>query len=527
MIQQQHVLEDLVSFAIKAGMDRGANFVTCIASASRSLRSRIIDGEVRQPKDTDDLGMYLVMWMNGRVITESISPDRTRILGSLNRMAAILQNSSLPPSNFIPPDRAYKGGYDCTAAKKSFASDVAELSNRRAVEFTRDVRGILDANGLILDAVLTQSVSTLILANSMGTYQKHSSTNLDCSVYAFDREQARTLGQARTISAFAYAGGHSFDAVNCEKLAEDVVRKCALQRIDARWNPFKHLSNFTGEQYFDVILEPPFLGALLGYLFGYGGFNGKFYLEGESFLSGRLGEKVFGDNITIWDDPYHPMGIIDPFDWEGKPKEKILLAERGVIKNICYDTTLACTARKQHALDRLYKEYNNHGARDSFETWLQEHNPDGWMQKLTDYGREDQTRSTGHALPAPAAMSYGCAPGNVVIEGGGVNIEDMIRASKWPTLWITKVHYLGFNHFQTGTLTGVGQHGVFLIANGEVVGPVENVRFEMPIPEALQRVTHLGEPQLTGGGLGGESPYVIPPMRIEGFRFIGATGRTE
>ena len=113
------------------------------------------------------------------------------------------------------------------------------------------------------------------------------------------------------------------------------------------------------------------------------------------------------------------------------------------------------------------------------------------------------------------------------MEGGDATIEDMIRASKNPTIWISKVNYMGMKHFQTGTLTGTAQHGVFLVENGEVVKPVENLRFEMQIPEALRHVTHLGEPELIGGVLGGEDPYVIPPMRIEGFRFIGATGRTK
>jgi predicted Zn-dependent protease len=76
-----------------------------------------------------------------------------------------------------------------------------------------------------------------------------------------------------------------------------------------------------------------------------------------------------------------------------------------------------------------------------------------------------------------------------VIEGGESSIEDMIASCEEPALWITKLHYLGMKHFQTATMTGIAQHGVFLVENGKVTKPVENVRFE----EVIKTSSELSE----------------------------------
>jgi predicted Zn-dependent protease len=104
----------------------------------------------------------------------------------------------------------------------------------------------------------------------------------------------------------------------------------------------------------------------------------------------------------------------------------------------------------------------------------------------------------------------------------------MIKNSKEPTLWITKLHYPGMKHYQTATMTGVAQHGVFLIENGQVRSPVENIRFEESIPEALKRVEAMSESRLVFDPLSFSLPsgVVVPAMKIKQFRFVGSTKRS-
>ena len=47
----------------------------------------------------------------------------------------------------------------------------------------------------------------------------------------------------------------------------------------------------------------------------------------RSCLNDRMGRKVFGDNITLWDDVYHPLQVGPEYDGEGLPRQRVLLVE--------------------------------------------------------------------------------------------------------------------------------------------------------------------------------------------------------
>ena len=66
----------------------------------------------------------------------------------------------------------------------------------------------------------------------------------------------------------------------------------------------------------------------------------------RSCFNKRMGKKLLGDNISICDDVYHPLQSGPPFDGEGVPRQKVLLVERGVPKNLVYARS---TAKKMKA----------------------------------------------------------------------------------------------------------------------------------------------------------------------------------
>jgi TldD protein len=80
--------------------------------------------------------------------------------------------------------------------------------------------------------------------------------------------------------------------------------------------------------------------------------------EGLSIYSGRLGEKVASPLITVIDDPtlsnlYGSYNIDD----EGTPAERVILIEKGILKNFLYDRFTAL---------KFHKKSNGHGRRETF-----------------------------------------------------------------------------------------------------------------------------------------------------------------
>ncbi|GAA3447302.1 peptidase [Planomonospora venezuelensis] len=119
--------------------------------------------------------------------------------------------------------------------------------------------------------------------------------------------------------------------------------------------------------------------------------------------------------------------------------------------------------------------------------------PTDWIADGT-LARLVQTRHSAEltALPATPAID------NLVMEGpdGGRSLEEMI-ASTERGLLLTCLWYIREVDPQTLLLTGLTRDGVYLVENGEVVGEVNNFRFNESPVDLLGRVTEVGAGEQT------------------------------
>ncbi len=224
---------------------------------------------------------------------------------------------------------------------------------------------------------------------------------------------------------------------------------------------------------YPVILEAPAVALMTTYL-GLMAFNGKAVYEGRSFLASRLGQQVVDPRLSIWDDATDPRTPGVPFDFEGVPKRKVFLVERGIARTAVYDRRTARLAR---------------------------------------------TETTGHALPQPNA--YGPVPTNLFLSTGETSVEDMI-ASTERGLLITRFHYVRVVDPMRTIITGMTRDGTFLIEGGRIVGGVKNLRFNQSILEAFANLEAIG----AEGTLSAET-YLgaawVPALKVGGFNFTSAT----
>jgi predicted Zn-dependent protease len=221
---------------------------------------------------------------------------------------------------------------------------------------------------------------------------------------------------------------------------------------------------------YDVILEPSAVGEWLEFL-SYIAFSGKNFDEGRSPFSGHLGQRVTGEAVTIWDGARDVRTIAHAFDYEGMPAERLTLIQRGVAK----------------AVGTNYYRARRLGKR----------------------------RSTGHGLRA--STSYECLPLHLFMKGGDSSLERMIRETQRGLL-ITRFHYTNILDPMKTVLTGMTRDGTFLVENGEVVGPVKNLRYTENVLEAFGRIDGASRRLvLTKGNC------VVPAVRIRQVQFTGAT----
>jgi PmbA protein len=195
-----------------------------------------------------------------------------------------------------------------------------------------------------------------------------------------------------------------------------------------------------------AVLEPYALADLLQY-FAWDSFGGLGLLEERSYFTGRLGERVFDEKVTIWDDALEPGGLPKAFDFEGVPKQRVTLAEQGVARGVVWDRRSAKRA-----------------------------------------GGEAQ--GTGHAPPV-ALQAYGPIPYNLSVAGGEAESPDELVAAVDDGIYITRVHYLGIVDPRRGVLTGMTRDGTFRIRGGKIAEPLVNLRFTVAVPDLLADVPAL------------------------------------
>jgi PmbA protein len=320
----------------------------------------------------------------------------------------------------------------------------------RARAVTRVCR-MAEKNKQTAAGILSTGETQSVLANSRGLSTRYEETEAEFSVTILESNS----------SGWAKAGAPDVREIQTDALAARAGRKSAESRFPRELPP----------GHYTAILEPSAVLDLVGFLFY--DFAGTAMLDKRSCLNDRMGKKIFGDNITIWDDVYHPLQAGAPYDGEGFPRQKVLLVDNGVPKNLVYSRA---TAKK--------------------------------MKK----------KPTGHGFALP--NEYGEAPMNLVFAGGDKSVDDMIRSTERGIL-VTRLWYIREVDPYAKILTGMTRDGTFLVENGRVAGGIRNFRFNQSILEMLSNVEMLGPAVRAAGEESFE--MVVPAMKVRNFHFSEVT----
>lgn len=296
----------------------------------------------------------------------------------------------------------------------------------------------------------------IAVANSLGAFQFHRGTIADL--------HAVVMNEAGTASGYASASSPDVRGLDSETLARTAIDKAVHSQ-----NP---IALAPGE--YTVILEPAAVAMMLQYL-AWNTFNALAVQEQRSYVRGKKGELLFSPLVTLFDDGAASDGYPSPFDHEGVPRQRVLLIENGVARDVVYDTYTA---------------------------------------------RRDNVPSTGHSLPAPNVQ--GPMPRNLFLAAGDTSRDDLI-ASVPRGILVTRFWYTRVVHPLHVMMTGLTRDGTFLIENGQVTLPVKNLRFTTSYIDALKNTRAVGsDTQLVRDEWYGMS-FRAPALVVENFNFTGVT----
>jgi predicted Zn-dependent protease len=212
-----------------------------------------------------------------------------------------------------------------------------------------------------------------------------------------------------------------------------------------------------------VVLSPAAFGDLVSFMAFM--LNAKTVHDGRSFAAGKLGQRVFGTNLTVRDDVTHPELKPLFFDIESNPRKPLALIENGVINALLYDNK---------------------------------------------YAKKMNAAPTGHGVGM-----FGAIPSNIIVEAGDMSLEEII-ASTEKGIFVNDFHYTNFVNPRNLQLTGLTRNGTFLIEDGKLTVPISTVRFTESLLEAFCNITAISREREKVAGMG---IALMPAVRIEGFHF--------
>lgn len=406
--------------------------------------TRIANNSIHQNVEVADVSISLRVDMgdrSGRATTNQFDEESLRKLArqAAEAARAISVDQGLPPMAKPQRYRAM-GGYSDKTAYVEPAKRAAMV--KKAVDLAK--RSKVELAGLV-----SNTGSVHAMANTKGLFAYHRQSAATMEITA---RQGLAAGRSEMTA-------RSIAKIDPAKVARTAVAKC-LGTVNAR---------ALEPGAYTVILEPEAAATPLQFM-AWLAFGAQSVQEGTSCLSGNIGKKLFGSNITIVDDAFHPlMNWAEPFDYEGIPKRRVVIVDKGVAKTPVYDQRTAA---------------------------------------------KDGRRTTGHGLPQP--NTFGPFPQNLVLKGGRATLEQMIKSTERGIL-VTRFWYNRVVDRKVPIITGMTRDGTFLIEKGKVVCGVKNMRFNQNLTEFFNNVEALGPAEAQGN-------MVVPPMKVRDFHF---TGRTE
>jgi len=428
-IATQVDLRELTSDVVRRAMKGGATAAEAVVREGSEFSTLVRLGEVETLKEAGSRAIGVRIFFGQRAASTSSSDfspaSLDQMIGAALELARV---TSEDPFAGIPEPGllgAISGDLDL------FYEDVYSLPSAERIAYARRAeKAALDADTRIKNSEggsFDAAIGRKVLANSHGFVSEYQRSY--CALAAVPIAQTDEGAMQRD---YWYSVARSLGRLESPEHVGRVAAERTLRRLGARRAKTAQVP---------VVLDPLVARSLLDHIFE--GVNGDSVYRGASFLAGKLGEKVAGDNVTVIDDGTMVGGFgTSPFDGEGVPTRRTVVIENGVLRSYLLNTY---TAKKL---------------------------------KLA---------TTGNAARGLAGTP-GIGTGNFFLQPGSKPPKEIIAGIK-EGLYVTE--FLGFGvNLVTGDYSR-GASGLW-ISNGELTYPVEEITVAGNLKEMFRNISEIG-----------------------------------
>ena len=400
---------DIAESLVERGIAAGASAADALYVQDRSSGVQVRLGELESVSRSEGEEVGLRLFVGQRSATVASSDLSNQALSILvDRCLAMAREAPEDPyAGLAPQELLQRGEPPALDSGDGIDPDPQELRARAldAEQAALAVAGVTNSGG----AGASASGATLALATSGGFSGAYRSTGHSCSASVIAGEGA---GMHRDFAS--HSARHLEDL---DKAAD--IGRLAGERAVARFGAARPRPGR-----YPVLFDPRVSSTLLGHFSG--AISGSAIARKTSFLMDKLGSRVFGEEVTIVDDPLRLRGLRSrPFDAEGLNVTRQELVAGGILNS-----------------------------------WIAE----------SASARQLGIEPTGHAARG-AAGAPAASPSNLYMEAGRRSREELFAAFSEAVLIIELIGQ-GVNG-----VTGDYSRGAvgFMVRGGEIAEPVAEI----------------------------------------------------
>jgi len=443
-------LKNVAKLTLQRAQRAGARQAEVYLLTNRELTVNVRDGRADSVKQADARGLGLRVFLDGKAALVYTSDFRPEALTSLaERAVALARNAPPDPANLIAPAGPLPAG-NLDLHDPAVAALTPDRAIAMAVAAEKAARGVDPRiKGTQFGGFQGGDGST-VLVNSNGVEREVRQTFVGLFVGVLAEDEG---GKQRDGS-----DGSAQRHLSMLRSPEEIGREAGARAI--RMIGAKPVAT----QKLPVLMHPDIASGWLQNMFG--AFSGEQVFKKASYLADKLGQTVASSLVTIVDDPLRPRGPgCVPCDAEGVPTRKLVLLDRGTVKEFVYNLRWAAKAGKA---------------------------------------------STGHAT-RPYTSSPGIGAHNLYIENGSMPVADMIRSLDHG-FYLTDTGAFGYD-----AATGGWSYAAsgLMIEKGALAQPVTDVSLASDTLTMLKGVKVVGNDLRFDGGT--SAPHLlIEEMALSG-----------
>ena len=321
-------LRELAQDIVRRAMTGGATTAECVVREGDEFSTLVRLGQVETLKEAGSRSIGVRVFFGQRAAS-TYSSDFSR--EGLDRMVqsalTLAKITSEDPFGGIPePGQLGQISGDLDL----YHEDVYSLSGTDRIDYARRAeKAALDVDPRIKNSEggsFDAATGRKVLANSHGFVGEYRRSY--CSVAAIPIAQNDDGAMQRD---YWYSVARTLTKLDAPEKVGRIAAERTLRRLGARKVKTAQVP---------VIFDPMVSTSILEHIFE--GVNGDSVYRGASFLAGKLGQKIAGENVTILDDGTMIGGFgTSPFDGEGVATRRTVVVENGVLRSYLMNTYTA------------------------------------------------------------------------------------------------------------------------------------------------------------------------------------------